>query len=1039
MDYGRWAFDNKSLVWFLVAVLLGGGLFSAYNMSKLEDPEIKVKVAMVVATRPGASAFEMELEVTDPLEKAIRTIDDVKYIQSWSRNDVAILHVELHSTTKDYNLEQCWDILRRRVNDAASTLPDGVSVKVQDDFNLVYGIFYALIGDGYSERELSDYANLIRRELTNIDGVGRVTVYGEKKNVINIVLLPAKMATLGVSPTEVVATLKGHNSIFYAGYYGNGDNRVRVTVADRFKTIEQIGQMIIQGHEDDQLRLIDIANIETGIQEPVRNKLKHNGEEALGIAVAAASGTDITKVGAAVEKRLAELSKSHLPAGVAYNKVFYQPERVKDALSSFFVNLIESIAIVVFILMLTMGFRSGMIIGLTLLTIVVGSFLLLGIFDGSMQRVSLGTFILAMGMLVDNAIVIIDGILVDFRMGKPRKEALTSIGQKTAMPLLGATLIAILAFLPIFLSPDTAGVYIRDLFIVMTVSLLLSWILALTHVPLMADLWLKKPKNKENAQLYSGGVYRLLRSMLTFGLRHRWAMILCGIMLIAGSVIGYGYIKQGFFPDMTYDQLYIEYKLPENSNYTKVERDLMEIEAYLKSRKEVTDITASIGGTPARYNLVRSIATPSLSYGELIVSFTSAKILDENIEDIQDYLSTNFPDAYVKVKKYNIMYKKYPIEVQVIGPDPAVLNRLSEQIKNIMEQSPEACLITTDWEDKVPVYFVDYKQNLARSAGLNREDVSLSLLTATDSIPIGNFYEGGNENTIFLKCEEEDGHPIDNLENVPIFSIIPNISSLLTDEMLLKVKSGTITREEVIEKLIRSVPLGELGKGVKIKWEYPVIPRYNGQRAQTIMCSPSYGVETEAAQKIIEDKIEELELPEGYTLRWGGEKEASEQTLHYLFKNYPLCIVLIIAVLILLFKDYRKPMVILCCVPLLAVGIVGAMLISGKVFNFCAIVGALGLVGMLIKNCIVLMDEINAQLESGTEAHTALIESSCSRLRAVMMASLTTILGMIPLLSDDLFGSMAATIMGGLLFSTLATLIYLPIFYALFFKIKIKR
>jgi len=1033
IDYGRWAFDNKSLVWFLVAVFLGGGLFSAYNMSKLEDPEIKVKVAMVVATRPGASAFEMELEVTDPLEKAIRSIDDVKYVQSWSRNDVAILHVELHSTTKDYKLEQCWDILRRRVNDAASTLPDGVSVKVQDDFNLVYGIFYALTGDGYSERELSDYANLIRRELTNIDGVGRVTVYGEKKNVINIALQPAKMATLGVSPTEVVATLKGHNSIFYAGYYGNGDNRVRVTVADRFKTIEQIGQMIIQGHEDDQLRLIDIANIETSIQEPVRNKLKHNGKEALGIAVAAASGTDITKVGAAVEKRLAELSKSRLPAGVAYNKVFYQPERVKDALTSFFVNLIESIAIVVFILMLTMGFRSGMIIGLTLLTIVIGSFLLLGFFDGSMQRVSLGTFILAMGMLVDNAIVIIDGILVDFRMGKPRKEALTTIGQKTAMPLLGATLIAILAFLPIFLSPDTAGVYIRDLFIVMTVSLLLSWILALTHVPLMADLWLKKTKNKENAQLYSGGVYRLLRSMLTFGLRHRWAMILCGIMLIAGSVIGYGYIKQGFFPDMTYDQLYIEYKLPENSNYTRVERDLMEIEAYLKSRKEVTDITASIGGTPARYNLVRSIATPSLSYGELIVSFTSAKILDENIEDIQDYLSTNFPDAYVKVKKYNIMYKKYPIEVQVIGPDPAVLNRLSEQIKNIMEQSPEACLITTDWEDKVPVYFVDYKQNLARSAGLNREDVSLSLLTATDGLPIGKFYEGRNENTIFLKCEEEDGHPIDNLENVPIFSIIPNISSLLTDEMLLKVKSGTITREEVIEKLIRSVPLGEFGRGVEIKWEYPVIPRYNGQRAQTIMCSPSYGVETEAAQKIIEDKIEELELPDGYTLRWGGEKEASEQTLHYLFKNYPLCIVLIIAVLILLFKDYRKPMVILCCVPLLAVGIVGAMLISGKVFNFCAIVGALGLVGMLIKNCIVLMDEINAQLESGTEAHTALIESSCSRLRAVMMASLTTILGMIPLLSDDLFGSMAATIMGGLLFSTLATLIYLPIFYALFF------
>ena len=1039
IDFGRWAFNNKNLVWFLVVILLLGGLYSAYDMSKLEDPEIKVKVAMVVATYPGASASEMELEVTDPLEKVIRTIDDVKYVQSWSRNDVAILNVELHPTTKDKDLEQCWDMLRRRVNDASSTLPDGVTVKVQDDFNLVYGMFYTLTGDGYSERELSDYANLIQRELTNIDGVGRVTVYGEKEEVVNIALLPEKMASLGVSPAEVIATLKGHNNIFYAGYYDNGDNRVRVTVADRFRTIDQIGQMIIQGHENDQLRLTDIADIESGFSEPIRNQLKYNGEKALGIAIAAASGTDITKVGKAVETRLEEISKSHLPIGIAYNKIFYQPERVTDALSSFFVNLIESIIIVLVILMLTMGFRSGVIIGVSLLTIVIGSFLFLGVFEGSMQRVSLATFILAMGMLVDNAIVIIDGILVDLSIGKPRKEALTTIGKKTAMPLLGATLIAILAFLPIFMSPDTAGVYIRDLFIVMAVSLLLSWILALTHVPLMASLWLKQPKSQESGQLYNGWIYRLLRSILEFGLRHRLSMLICGITLIVGSIIGYGYLKQGFFPDMTYDQLYIEYKLPENINYTRVERDLSEIEAYLKSRDEVTDITTSLGGTPARYNLVRSIATPSLSYGELIVSFTSAKSIDENIVDIQNYLSTNYPDAYVKVKKYNIMYKKYPIEVQVLGPDPAVLNNLADQIRDIMEQSPEVCLITTDWDDKIPCYTVDYKQNLARRAGINREDISMSLLTATGGIPIGKFYEGRNENTIYLKCEEADGSPIDNLENVPIFSLLPNISGLLTEEMLLKIKSGVISREEVVEEVMKTTPLRELGSGVEIEWEYPVIPRHNGQRAQTIMCSPVYGIETEAAQQIIERKIEQMEFPDGYTIRWGGEKEASSQTLHYLFKSYPLCIVLIIAVLILLFKDYRKPMVILCCIPLLAVGIVGAMFISGKVFNFCAIVGALGLIGMLIKNCIVLMDEISAQLESGVEAHTALIESSCSRLRAVMMASLTTILGMIPLLSDDLFGSMAVTIMGGLLFSTLATLIYLPIFYALFFKIRIKK
>ena len=1039
IDVGKWAFDNKRLVWFLIAVLLLGGVRAAYEMGKLEDPEIKVKMAMVVATRPGASPTEMELEVTDPLERAIRTIGDVKYVQSWSRSDVAILQVELHPTTKDDELEQCWDMLRRRVSDTASDLPDGTSVRVQDDFGLVYGMFYALTGKGYTEQELSDYATLIQRELTNLDGVGRVLVYGERERAINISLLPEKMASLSVSPAEVLTTLKGHNDVYYAGYYNNGDNRVRVTVADKFRTQEQIGQMIIQGHEDDQLRLCDIARVESGYAEPVRNQMKYNGETALGIAIAAASGTDIVKVGQAVEERLTELSQKQLPVGIAYHKIFYQPERVTDALTTFFVNLLESIVIVVVVLMLTMGLRSGLIIGFSLLTIVVGTFLLLGYFDGSMQRVSLASFILAMGMLVDNAIVIIDGILIDLKQGKSRREAMTSIGRKTAMPLLGATLIAILAFLPIFLSPDTAGVYVRDLFIVLAVSLMLSWILALTHVPLMAERWLKPPANGDNDDiaLYDGRIYRVLRSTLRFGLRHRWTMVVGGIVMVALSGWGFRYVKQGFFPDMTYDQLYMEYKLPEGTNYTRVEDDLREIEGYLKSRPEVADITTSTGGTPARYNLVRSIATPSLSYGELIISFTSAKSLKENMAEIQAYLTDNYPDAYVKLKKYNIMYKKYPIELQIIGPDPAVLNALADQVKEMMATTQEVCLVTSDWDAERPLLEVGYNQMLAARAGIRREDISMSLLTATEGIPIGRFYEGKRENTIYLKMEGSDGRAMDNLENVPIFSMLPNINGLLDEETLLKVKSGTIGRDDLIHSLFHSTQLAALGRGVDIGWEHPVIVRYNGQRAQSVMCSPVDGVETEAARQMVAEKIATIDLPDGYSLRWGGEKEASDQTMHYLFKQIPLGVILIVAVLIFLFKDYRKPALILCCVPLLAVGIVGAMLLSGKVFNFCAIVGALGLAGMLIKNCIVLMDEINQQIAGGKTAASALVKSSCVRLRAVMMASLTTILGMIPLLSDDLFGSMAVTIMGGLLFSTIATLVYLPVLYAIFFKIKI--
>ena len=1039
IDFGKWAFDNKKLVYFFIAVLLGGGILSAYDMSKLEDPEIKVKLAMVVATYPGASAHEVEMEVTEPLEKSIRTIGDVDDIESWSYNDLALIQVELKSTTRDDTVEQCWDMLHRKVSDTQGALPAGVDVRVQDDFGLVYGMLYALTGDGASERELTDYAALLRRELGNLDGVARVAVYGERTESIDIEMQYAKMATLGVSPMEVLATLKGQNGTFYAGYYDNGDSRVRVTVDDKFRVAEQIRRMVIQGHESDQLRLGDIATVTEGYAEPTRNAMTYDGQRALGIAVAAASGTDIVKVGKQVERRLAEIETQQLPAGIECHRIFYQPERVTDALMTFLVNLVESVLIVVAILMLTMGFRSGMIIGISLATIVIGSFLLLGMADGSMQRVSLASFILAMGMLVDNAIVIVDGILVDLKLGKPRREALTSIGRRTAVPLLGATLIAILAFLPVFLSPDTAGVYVRDLFIVLAVSLLLSWLLALVHVPLMADHWLKTAPSKGDAQLYDGRIYRWLRAALGFGLRHRISSLCVALVLIALSVWGYKYMRHGFFPDMVYDQLYMEYKLPEGNNSTRVAHDLAEIETYLKSRPEIRSVTASIGGTPARYNLVRSIATPSLSYGELIIDFESTEALDRNIDAIQEELSARYPDAYVKLKRYNIMFKKYPIEVLFTGPDPAVLHALADSTRRIMERTPEVCLITTDWEPAVPVLGIDYEQSAARRAGLSRQDISTSVLAAAGGIPVGTFYEGTHKQTIYLKCTEADGMPVENLENVPLFSMLPNLSGLLDRETLMELKSGRFDLNKAVETVLRTTPLKQVSRGVEVRWEDPVVPRYNGRRAQKVMCSPAAGVETEAARRAVAARVERLTLPAGYTLEWEGEKGASDQTMGYLFQKVPLGIVLMIGVLIFLFGDYRKPLIIVCGIPLLAIGIVGAMLITGKTFTFCAIVGALGLVGMMIKNCIVLMDEIGDQIARGVAPAEALVSSTESRLRPVMMASLTTILGMIPLLSDAMFGPMAATIMGGLLFSTFATLFFVPIFYALFFRIRTDR
>ena len=1037
MDISKWAFTNRNLIYFLIAVLVVGGILSCYQMSKLEDPEIKVKLAMVVTTYPGASAHEVELEVTDALEKSIRSMSHIDNVESYSYNDLSLIQVELTTTTKDEEVEQCWDLLRRKVGD--TVLPEGASRPVvKDDFGNVFGMFYALTGDGMNDRELADYAELIKREVNDLEGVERVDLYGKRSDCIYISLLQDRMANLGVKPAEVLTTLNGQNKTTYSGYYDNGEHRIRINVTDKFKTVDDIGNLLIQGHDDDQLRLRDIARIEKGYEAPVRNQMFRDGERAMGILIAASGDADIVKVGMEVDRKMEQLKENRLPAGVEVHKVFFQPERVGDSLGTFVVNLVESVFIVVLILMLAMGFKSGLIIGISLVITVLGSFLFLQSAGGTMQRVSLGAFILAMGMLVDNAIVIIDGILVDLKAGKPRMEAMTAIGRQTAMPLLGATLIAIIAFLPIFLSPDTAGVYTRDLFIVLAVSLLLSWVLALVHVPLMANRKLAAgiATDAAGARVYKGAAYRWLRACLHLGLKHRWSMVAGMVLLLVLSGIGYGYMRQGFFPDMVYDQLYLEYKLPEGNNSTQVVSDLQEIEAYLKTRSEVTHVTMAVGGTPGRYNLVRSVANPSLAYGELIVDFTSPEALVKNMDDIQAYLTAHYPEAYVKLKRYNLMFKKYPIEAQFNGPDPAVLHQLADSARRIMEQTPEVCLITTDWDHPIPVLRIDYDQAAARTLGLSRSDVSMSLLAVGGGIPIGAFYEGIHKDNIYLKCLDENGDPVEDLSNAQVFSTLPSLHGLMTEEMMVKLKSGTIQKEEMVESLLGSTPLRQIVKSIRLDWEDPVIPRYNGQRSQRVQCSPVAGIETEKAWQIVSEQIERIPLPDGYSLQWQGEKNASTRSMKYLFKNFPLAIILMIAILIMLFKDYRKPAIIFCCIPLVVVGVVAVMLLTGKTFNFVAIVGTLGLIGMLIKNGIVLMDEITLQLGRGVEPIAALVDSAQSRLRPVMMASLTTILGMIPLLTDAMFGSLAASIMGGLLFGTIITLLFIPVLYALFFHIK---
>lgn len=1034
MNISKWALNRGVLINAFVAVLIIGGLWAFTQMPKLEDPAVRVKQALVVATYPGASAHQVELELTDPIEKSIRQMPGIGHIESASYADMTIITVELHPTVKDDELEQQWDLLRRKVENIKPSLPKVSQVMtVADDFGDVYGMFYALTGDGLSDRQLSDYAELIKREVLAIDGVTRVDIYGKRQECININLKEEKMANLGVLPTEVIQTLNGQNATSYAGYYDNGTRRIRVTVDDKFRSVEDIANMLIAGHDDDQLRICDIADVSKGYEKVTRNAMLRDGERALGISIACSSSHDILKVGDKVEEKLGQLAE-RMPVGVEYNKVFFQPERVSDSLYTFLINLLESVVIVVVVLIFFMGFKSGVILGMSLAVIVFGSFLVLNGFDGTLQRVSLAAFILAMGMLVDNAIVIVDGILVDLRSGKPRAEALTSIGRKTAMPLLGATLIAILAFMPIFLSPDTSGVYVRDLFIVIAVSLLLSWLLALTHVPLMANRLLH-PKVSEG-EAYKGKAYDMLDKVMGICLRHRLMVVGAAVVLLVGSMSCYPFLQQSFFPDMEYDQLYIEYKLPEGYNSTQVENDLEQMRKMLMQCKDVTHVTTSIGGTPSRYNLVRSIATPSLAYGELIVDFTSPETLVEHLDSMQRTLNDRFPDAYIKIKRYNLMYKKYPIEICFNGPDPQVLHQLTDSAMAIVRNSDKVCLPTSDWEPQVPVLTVDYNQQAARTSGLSRGDVALSLMSYTDGIPVGTFYDGIHPENIYVKCHTDKGEEVENLDRVNVFGMMPNVGNVFNRSTVQKLMSGRLDKDDVIRQVTSTTPLSQVSKGIDIRWEEPVVMRYNGQRQQRLQCSPAPGVSTESARQSIAKAIESIAIPEGYSLSWEGEYKASTQSKQYLFKGFPLSVVMMLLILIMLFNDFRRPAIIFSCIPLVVVGVFPSVLLSGKDFGFVAIVGILGLIGMMIKNGIVLIDEISLQISQGKPLDRALIDSSKSRLLPVMMASLTTILGMIPLISDSLFGSLAVTIMGGLAAGTIIILIFIPVLYSLMYKSK---
>lgn len=1031
-------FGRKAIIWFLLFSMVVGGILSFQRISKLEDPELVVMMSQIITLYPGATAHEVEMQVTHLIEEELNTLGDVESIRSKSMANISIITVMLELNVPQGEIEQRWDYLRRRISEVTPKLPPGAQTPmVFDDFGDVYGMFYALTGDGYSYKELSQMAQYIKREMLAVNGVARVQVFGEQEPVTEIVLTPSKIGELGVHPIQVITALNGQNATVYPGNLETGNQLLNISIDGKISETADVANVLIKGLDGGLFKLSDIAQVQDNYAEPQRNTMFLNNEKAIGISLSMESGENIVEVGKRVEKRLAELQKD-IPVGYELEKVFFQPDLVSTAIDGFMWNLAASIAIVILVLMVSMGFRSGFIIGVGLLITVLATFPVMLAAGGTLQRISLGAFIVAMGMLVDNAIVVLDGILVDFKKGIDRKKALVNPAKRTAWPLLGATFIAVVAFLPVYLSKDAAGTYARDLFVVLCISLLISWLLAMTQVPLFAAKLVKGKQMDKNDELFGGWAYRKFRQLITFLLSHKTVTLVVSLILLAVAAFNFQNIKKTFFPDFNYNQVYIEYKLPAGTSPQKVTSDLQSITAHLLSLDEVKKVVSSHGQTPTRYCLVRPMGEPADNYGEFIVDFEDYETMTRMKPILSEYLHNNYPDSRSRIRKYNLSIKaSHTVEVEFAGPDPAVLRNLSEQAKIIFFNNPyvDPYTVEDDWEPMGRAMETHYLQQAAARSGASRQDVGNALLAATDGLPIGSYFEGQTRVGLMLKVRDNDGERLQNLEDIPVWRMMPDISAI-NEKTLQEVLYGIKSVDEITKEIISPVPLSSISSGISLNWEEQVVRRINGQRAIQVQCEPSEGNAPALVRQTMLEEIENIRLPEGYSMNWVGEHELQGDALRNIFSYLPISVILIILTLILLFNDFRKPLIVLSCIPMAFIGIVPGMVLTGQPFTFMAIIGAFGLMGMIVKNAIVLLDEAERLISTGMVKHQALINATISRTRPVLLASFTTILGVIPLLTDPMYASMAVTIISGLLVGTMITLIFVPILYATFYHVK---
>ena len=1012
MNIAKFFIDRKILTWTMSLAIFAAGVSAYQTIGRLEDPEYTIKAAQIITFWPGATAAEVASELTDPLETAIQQMGQVKRVTSTSYPGRSIIAVEMQDQYDKSSLPQVWDELRRKVNDNASSLPAGCSPPiVVDDYGDVYGMYFVLYGDGYSMAELKEHAKMLRRELLRCDQVAKIEMTGDQDEVVYFEISRARLANLGISLAEIQALVSGHNDPAEAGHLVVGDKYVRINPTGKLASLDDLGNLLVvrgdaEGHPS--VRLRDIATIRRGYTDPPSAILRYNGRPCIALGVSTVSGGNVTVMAQALSRRLKEL-ESTTPIGIEIGMISDQAETVEAAISSFMVNLIEAVVIVVAVLLFFMGLRSGLIIGGVLVLTVMATIAVMKQMGVLMERISLGAFIIALGMLVDNSIVVADAVLVAAQKGLDKVKAACDVVKQNMWPLLGGTVIAILSFAPIGASQDSSGEYCRSLFIVLMVSLFFSWIFAITLAPLLSVDFLKSDK-KDVGDAYGGKFYTAYRSFLAGCLRHRYFVLAVMAALLLCTFKGASYVAQNFFPDSTRKQMMVHFWMPEGSSIRATDKGLTTLAKHIRTLEGVTGITQLAGTGGLRFMLTYSPENDDNAYGLLFVDLDDYKRVPEISAQVDDFVADNLPDAMVSCQRFVLgPGDAQKIQLRILGTDADVLRNLGEKALEIFRADGHLVEVQTDWRNRTDLIRPIVAPARLRTLGITRQEVAKAIKTATDGVSIGTWLEGDESIDIRLRAPASECYDPDSL-----------LSAWFRPNGLSK-----------------SIPLMQVLSGFETVSEDAIIHRRNRLLCLTVKANPGLGDNANAALGRLRPRIEEFAktFPAGYTVEWGGEQENSGNANASLFAKVPPILAVMFLITVFLFNSIRQPLVIFCTVPLILIGVVWGLLSFNQPFGFMALLGLLSLIGMQIKNAIVIIDEINVRLAAGDAPIDAVISAGVSRLRPLGLAAATTVLGMIPLVADPFYAAMAVTVMCGLAFATLLTLVVIPVNYALFFRL----